>query len=82
MLGLDLIAQPNRALKIENAARILAWGMEGGKFTDPVWTDLITGRVYEIPQACQTLAGGKMVLRQIPTYDAPVVIADRKVVLR
>jgi hypothetical protein len=56
--------------------------VEGGKLADPVWVDLITGRVYEIPAACKSLADGKMVLKNIPTYDAPAVIADRNVVLK
>jgi len=56
--------------------------LEGGKFTDPVWTDVITGRVYEIPAECRNLTAGKMVLKRIPTYDGPALIADRKVVLK
>ena len=56
--------------------------MEGGKYSDPVWIDLISGRIHEIPEKCRKLASGKMVLEKIPTYDSPVVIADRKVVLK
>ena len=32
-LGLDLLDQPDLALDIPTAARILVWGMEGGEFT-------------------------------------------------
>ena len=35
--------------------------VEGGKFADPVWADLITGRIYEIPEECKSLAAGTMV---------------------
>jgi len=54
----------------------------GGKFADPVWVDVITGRIHEIPEECKSLADGKMVLTKIPTYDAPVIITDRKLVLK
>ena len=56
--------------------------VEGGRFADPVWTDVITGRVFEIPAECKSRAAGKLVLRQVPTYDAPALITDRKVVLK
>jgi hypothetical protein len=54
----------------------------GGRFADPVWADMITGRIYEIPDDCQRLAPGKMVLKNIPAYDGPVLIADRKVIVK
>jgi len=56
--------------------------VEGGKFADPVWADLITGRIYEIPEECKSLAEGTMVLNNIPTYDGPAIVADRKLVLK
>ncbi|MGI6415789.1 MAG: beta-galactosidase [Thermoguttaceae bacterium] len=56
--------------------------VEGGKYSDPVWVDMISGRIHEIPEKCRKLSGGTMVLERIPTYDSPVVIADRKVVLK
>jgi hypothetical protein len=43
---------------------------------------LITGQIHEIPEECKRLADGTMVLTNIPTYDAPVIIADRKLVLK
>ncbi len=53
----------------------------GGKFADPVWVDMITGRIYEIPVENKSLTDGDMVLTDIPTYDAPVVVTDRNLVL-
>lgn len=32
-IGVDLINNPDAALDLDNATRILVWGMEGGKFT-------------------------------------------------
>ena len=43
MLGVDLLANPDLALLPENAARILVWGMEGGKFTGKGLADYLTG---------------------------------------
>lgn len=54
----------------------------GGKFADPVWVDLITGRIYEIPEECRDLSPQQTVFTRIPTYDAPAMITDRQVVLR
>lgn len=52
-----------------------------GQFVDPVWVDIITGRIYEIPEACKTLTAGRMTLTDIPTYDAPAVVIDRERIL-
>lgn len=43
MLGVDLLRQPDLALLPENAARILVWGMEGGKFTGKGLRDYLPG---------------------------------------
>ncbi|MDO4582915.1 MAG: beta-galactosidase [Planctomycetia bacterium] len=51
--------------------------VEKGLFSDPVWADLITGRIYEIPAECKEIQEGKMVLKNVPVYDAPAIIADR-----
>ena len=42
-LGLDLLNHPDLALEIPTAARILVWGMEGGKFTGRKLSDYIIG---------------------------------------
>jgi hypothetical protein len=56
--------------------------VENGKFSDPVWVDIITGCIYEIPLEQKTVAGDRMVLKDIPVYDAAVFITDRNVVLK
>lgn len=43
MLGIDLLANPDLALNPSNAARILVWGMEGGKFTGKGLADYLPG---------------------------------------
>lgn len=46
------------------------------QFTEPVWVDLMTGKVFEIDSAnwSKTDSGTQF---QIPLYDSPVLIAER-----
>jgi len=50
-----------------------------GGFTEPVYADLRTGEAYSIPGANWSRAGGGVVLRQIPIYDSPILIAEKGV---
>ncbi|MFA5192485.1 MAG: beta-galactosidase [Verrucomicrobiia bacterium] len=49
---------------------------------EPVWVDLISGRVYEIPADRIVKAAGFTIFKDIPLYDAPVLIAEKGLVLR
>lgn len=51
-----------------------------GNIEVPVYVDIITGKVYEIPKANWTKTGDKYVFKNIPVYDAPVLIADKSLV--
>ncbi|MDO5567327.1 MAG: hypothetical protein Q4G59_11770, partial [Planctomycetia bacterium] len=51
--------------------------IKNGLFTDPVWADLVTGKIYEIPDSCKTIGKDQLVLRNVPVYDAPAMIVDR-----
>ena len=51
--------------------------VDGGKFSDPVWADMISGGIYEIPAHCKKLESGKMILTDIPVYDGPAILTDR-----
>jgi hypothetical protein len=44
----------------------------------PVWVDIVTGRIYEIPANRISTKDGAMILEGIPVYDAPILIADKK----
>ena len=48
-------------------------------FTDPVWVDLVSGRVYEIPADRILRASGVTTFKDLPLYDAPVLIAEKSV---
>ncbi|GAB3643789.1 GH39 family glycosyl hydrolase [Spirosoma arcticum] len=48
-----------------------------GEFRQPVFVDLITGKVYEIPQSAWTKAGKTHTFTVLPVPDYPVLIADK-----
>lgn len=64
-----------------NEARAVTWTLENAQIADPVLVDVLTGRIYEIPAENVKRDGSKLVLTQIPVYDAPIVITDRARVL-
>ncbi len=51
--------------------------IKGGHFAQPVWVDVITGNVYEIPAGKIAVEGDTLTFTDIPVYDAPAFIADR-----
>ena len=51
--------------------------IENGKFNNPVWVDLLTGHVYEIPKSDWRKSGGSYTFKQIPLYDSPILLADK-----
>ena len=47
------------------------------RMEDPVWVELITGRVFEIPRASVAGRADGTALRQVPMWDSPVIVAPR-----
>ena len=50
------------------------------KIAEPVWVDLLTGRVYEIPQKNVLVHSSGVTYLDLPVYDSPCVLADRRLV--
>ena len=48
-----------------------------GKLSNPVWVDMITGRAFEIPSDRVKHEKDFTILRDIPMWDSPVMIADK-----
>ncbi len=48
-----------------------------GRIEHPVWVDMITGRVFEIPAGRFSIEEKRTVFRNLPMWDSPVLIADR-----
>jgi hypothetical protein len=44
---------------------------------EPVWVDLVSGRVCEIPADKIQRTGGVITFKDLPLYDAPVLIAEK-----
>jgi hypothetical protein len=53
--------------------------VKGFAMKEPVWVDLVSGRIYEIPADQIAAAGESTMFKAIPLYDAPVLITDKAV---
>ena len=51
-----------------------------GTLSRLVWVEMITGRVFEIPDSAVAHEGGKTVLSNLPMWDSPVMVAERAAV--
>ena len=50
----------------------------GAPLAEPVWVDLLTGRVYELPKAKQIVTHGVVRFVDVPVYDSPCLITERR----
>ena len=53
----------------------------GRPLAEPVWVDLLTGRIYEIPQENCKLRSGGCLYVDIPVYDSPCLLTERKILM-
>ena len=51
-----------------------------GELADPVWVDMITGRICEIDSRNVRREKGETVLTDVPMWDSPVLVANRMAV--
>lgn len=52
--------------------------LTGARFTDPVYVDLISGAVHELPRGGWHMdAAGNFMVRDLPVWDAPVALVER-----
>jgi polysaccharide biosynthesis protein PslG len=51
--------------------------MEMYKFKDPVYVELISGKVYDIAKTDLNNEGKNTVLKNLPIWDSPVMVAER-----
>jgi hypothetical protein len=56
--------------------------IKGLAIREPVWVDLVSGGIYEIPSDRILKAGAFTVFQDLPLYDAPVLIAEKALVVR
>ncbi|MFA6563114.1 MAG: beta-galactosidase [Verrucomicrobiia bacterium] len=55
--------------------------VKGLAIKEPVWVDLVSGRIYEIPADRVVKAGAFTIFKDIPLYDAPVLLVEKGLVL-
>jgi hypothetical protein len=54
--------------------------VKGVKFQDPVFVEMITGRVYELDKSKVKISGENTSLTALPIWDSPVMITERSLV--
>ncbi len=55
--------------------------IENGNFKKPVWIDLYSGRIYEIPKSNWSKSGTSYKFT-VPVKDSPVLIADWSLIMK
>jgi hypothetical protein len=55
---------------------------ENVNFKNPVWVDLLTGSIFEIPKSQWKKEGNKISFTDIPLYDSPVLITEKAMVIK
>ena len=55
--------------------------VNGSPLDDPVWVDLLSGRIYEFPKERQVAHSGGVAFLRVPVYDSPCLITERSFVL-
>ncbi len=54
--------------------------VNGVTFNDPVYVEMITGRVYEIDRSNVKCKGGNVMFKKLPVWDSPIMITERQLV--
>ena len=63
-----------------NKTKIQEFSFTNADFDEPVFVDIVTGGVYEIPSNQWSKSGNTVTFKGIPIYDAPIVIADKSLI--
>jgi len=63
-----------------NATTPINFEMKNVTFKNPVWIDLRTGNVFEIPNNCFESKNGNTHFKNLPVYDSPIVVAEKKII--
>ena len=50
------------------------------KFSNPVWADLVSGEVYEIPPSRIQYKGRRCILKDVPVRDSVILLASAELV--
>lgn len=61
----------------ENKIETVDFTIAGCIFNEPVWIDLLTGAIFEIPAETYIRKGDTYTFKGVPVYDSPVIITDK-----
>ncbi len=64
-----------------NDMKNLDFSFINGNFKEPVYVDIITGKVYDIPANQWSREGNIYSFKKIPVYDGPILIADKSLIM-
>lgn len=67
---------PNNSLAKNN----FDFEFPNGKFVEPVYVDMRTGKIYDIPAKDWDKNGTNYKFRNIPIYDSPILIAEKSLI--
>ena len=62
-----------------NTSTLVNLTLRGSKFNEPVYADLLTGRVYAISRERWSADADGVSFQQIPLYDSPILIVEKGV---
>jgi hypothetical protein len=63
-----------------NTLKMFNFSFSNANFDIPVYVDVLTGKVYEIPTSQWSKKGTTYTFKEIPVYDAPILIMDQSLV--
>lgn len=66
----------------ENKIQQIDFTLSGCSFTNPVWIDLLTGCIFEIPESLFIHKGNTYTFKNVPVYDSPVIITDKSILTK
>lgn len=61
----------------DNEIQYIDFKLDKCNFSNPVWIDLLTGWIYEIPSSSFIKKDGMYTFYKVPAYDSPIVITDK-----
>ena len=73
-IEVDILGDPPGD-SFETRGCVFEW--TGKPLVDPVWVDLKTGWVYELPKKLQIVHSCGITFAEIPLYDSPCVLTER-----
>ena len=60
---------------MEKRSAVIRW--PGKSFREPVWVDLLTGKVYAFPRERMISCADGLVFTDVPVYDSPCIVTER-----